>query len=139
MLLCPQSMLDSKALIRSRPDSGIAVSTSSASYSSSELHKERDIDEPDCNTSCQEMVEKVSKVCALNYLMLHRWWNKVSKDRALNYLMLHQLWNKVSKVLSLNFGSELMVEKVCKVRALYYLILHRWWNKVSKILALNFW
>ncbi|XP_052781978.1 uncharacterized protein LOC128218359 isoform X3 [Mya arenaria] len=56
--------LDSKMMVRSRPDSGIAVSTSSASYSSSELHKERDLDEPYITTSCQEMVEKVSKVLA---------------------------------------------------------------------------
>ncbi|KAL4226885.1 hypothetical protein ACF0H5_014863 [Mactra antiquata] len=55
---------DSKVLVRSRPDSGIAVSSSSASYSSSELHKERDLDEHYITTSCHEMKEKVSKVLA---------------------------------------------------------------------------
>jgi len=54
--------MENKVTVRSRPDSGIAVSTSSASYSSSEPHKERDLDEPCITTSCQEMVHKVSKV-----------------------------------------------------------------------------
>ena len=50
--------------MRSRPDSGIAVSTSSASYASSEPHKDinDDIDEPSCSTSCQEMSDKVKQV-----------------------------------------------------------------------------
>ncbi|XP_052285581.1 uncharacterized protein LOC127881606 isoform X4 [Dreissena polymorpha] len=54
--------LGSKMTVRSRPDSGIAVSMSSASYSSSEHNKERDLNEPSITTSCQEMVETVSKV-----------------------------------------------------------------------------
>ncbi|XP_060575375.1 kyphoscoliosis peptidase-like isoform X1 [Ruditapes philippinarum] len=56
--------MESKVMVRSRPDSGIAVSTSSASYSSSELHKERDLDVDDHyhTTSCQEMLDKVAKV-----------------------------------------------------------------------------
>ena len=54
--------------IRSRPDSGIAVSTSSASYTSSEPHKDTDdIDEPSLTTSCQEMVEKVKQVRGLRF------------------------------------------------------------------------
>ena len=54
--------------MRSRPDSGIAVSTSSASYASSEHHKDTidDIDEPCLTTSCQEMVEKVKQVREVN-------------------------------------------------------------------------
>lgn len=54
--------MESKMTVRSRPDSGIAVSTSSASYSSSEPHKERDLDEPSTSTSCQDMLLKVYKV-----------------------------------------------------------------------------
>ncbi|XP_053377512.1 uncharacterized protein LOC123530427 isoform X3 [Mercenaria mercenaria] len=56
--------MESKVMVRSRPDSGIAVSTSSASYSSSEMHKERDLDVDDHyhTTSCQEMLDHVAKV-----------------------------------------------------------------------------
>ena len=63
--------MESKVMVRSRPDSGIAVSTSSASYSSSELHKERDLDVDDHyhTTSCQEMLDKVAKV--INFLTTH--------------------------------------------------------------------
>ena len=70
--------------MRSRPDSGIAVSTSSASYASSEHHKDTidDIDEPCLTTSCQEMVEKVKQVrevklslfyCFVGSNLIHFW------------------------------------------------------------------
>ena len=56
--------IENKVKMRSRPDSGIAVSTSSASYASSEHHKDihDDIDDPCGTTSCQEMCVKVKQV-----------------------------------------------------------------------------